>query len=536
MNKSIAATLLSLFMLGTLASGAERLVILHTNDTHSQLDPDASGRGGVLQRKALIDSVRQAEPNVILVDAGDVVQGSLFFKFFRGEVEYPLMDMMGYDIRILGNHEFDNGIADIARYYKDIKGTPLSANYDFSATELDGIFSPFTIREVGGRRIGFFGINVDPESLIAVENTGNLRFREIIPVANETAAYLKNVEHCDVVVAVTHIGVVKQNAKTTDYELASASRDIDIIIGGHSHTEILPGEDAPCPSIISNAVGKPVLVAQTGKYGRNLGYIGIDLDNTADSRSFDYRLIPVTDRFSPEVFDREIVDFLAPYRARVDSVNARVVARSARFLDNTDRAGGLANLTADIAYGYALHKADSLRLSYPDFPRPDFALMNVGGIRMVMPEGNITEGQILNTYPFSNHMAIASVSGADLAEALAVAASKGGESVSSQVLVAVDSLGAVREVLINGEPLRPDATYTYATIDYVLGGNDDLTSLANSRLLWRDDVEVAAPMLGYIENLGRLGITVDADPRPRFVTATEPVGSGPAEGALFICH
>ena len=501
----------------TLPLFAGNLVILHTNDTHSQLDPDAEGRGGLLQRKVLIDSIRNAEKNVILVDAGDVVQGSLFFKFFRGEVEYPLMDLMGYEIRILGNHEFDNGIEDIAKYYKKTKGTPLSANYDFTGTELDGIFSPYTIREVDGKRIGFFGINVDPASLIDIKNIGNLKFKEIIPVANETAAYLKNQEHCDLVVAVTHIGAVKENAKTTDYELAAASSDIDIIIGGHSHTEIHPGETGKYPSIVNNAEGKPVLVAQTGKYGKNLGYINIDLDALDNARGYDYRLIPVTDRFSPEMFDREIVEFIAPYRAKVDSVNNRVIGRSARFLNNSDRTGGLANLTADIAYDYGRYKADSLRNLNPEFPVIDFAFMNVGGIRMVMNEGDITEGQILNTYPFSNHIALASVKGSDLAEALQVAARKGGESVSEGVVVLTDTDRNVKQILINGYPLDPERTYNYATIDYVLGGNDDLVSLANSQTLWRDEVEAAAPILSYIERMGMAGLTIDPDSRKRFI-------------------
>lgn len=515
--RSVLLLILPAIMIVAFSSKADSLVLLHTNDTHSQLDPDASGRGGILPRKALIDSIRAAEDNVILIDAGDVVQGSLFFKFFRGEVEYPLMDIMDYDIRILGNHEFDNGIADIAKYYKNTKGTPLSANYDFSGTELDGIFSPYTVKEIGGRRIGFFGINIDPESLIDKKNTGDLKFREIIPVANETAAYLKNVRKCDVVVAVTHIGVEKQNEKTTDYELAAASHDIDIIIGGHSHTEIRPGEEGPVPSIVPNADGNPVLVAQTGKYGRNLGYIKLDLDRLGNARDYDYRLIPVTDRFAPETYDKNIIDFIAPYRERVDSINARVIARASRHMDNTDRSGSLANLTADIAFSYGSHKADSLRLTLPDFPEIDFAIMNVGGIRLPMNEGDITEGQILSTYPFSNHLVLASVSGADLAEALKVAAAKGGEAVSSQLLVITDEDRNVCDILVNGYPIDPEATYNYATIDYVLGGNDDLVSLANSALLWRDDVEVAAPILNFIENMGRMGVTVDPDPRKRFI-------------------
>lgn len=536
MRKLIFAFLLVAGVLSGLTALADSLVLLHTNDTHSQLDTDDNGIGGVLPRKAIIDSIRAKEENVILIDAGDVVQGSLYFKFFRGEVEYPLMDMMDYDIRILGNHEFDNGIEDIAKYYKKTKGTPISANYDFSGTELDGVFSPYTIREINGKRIGFFGINVDPESLIDRKNIGEMKFKEIIPVANETAAFLKNKEHCDLVVAVTHIGVVKQNQKTTDYELAAASRDIDIIIGGHSHTVIWPeviadeeededegydDDDDEAPSIVGNADGRPVLVVQTGKYGRYLGYIKLDLDRLGNARDYDYQLIPVTDRFSPEQYDQEIIAFLAPYREQIEAFNKRVVAKSAVSSDNSDRTGALANLTGDIAYSYATHKADSLRLSTPDFPTVDFALMNVGGIRMPLREGDITVGQILNTYPFSNHLAIARVKGSDFIEAMEVAAAKGGESVSSQILVITDDDGDVEKVLLNGNPINPDDYYTFATIDYVLGGNDDLTSLANAELLWRDDVEVAAPILNYFETMGRMGKTVNPDTRKRFVKESD---------------
>lgn len=521
MKKYILSALLAVSAATALTLSAEKLVILHTNDTHSQIDSE-NGMGGILPRKAIIDSVRQAEKNVILVDAGDIVQGSLYFKFFRGEVEYPLMDKVGYEIRILGNHEFDNGIEDIAKYYKETKGTPLSANYDFTGTVLDGIFSPYTIKEVDGKRIGFLGINVNPASLIADENIGGVKYRDLIPVANETAAYLKKKEKCDIVVAVTHIGVEPLPDLPTDYDLARASKDIDIIIGGHSHTVIQPGETGDYPSIVSNANGKPVLVAQTGKNGRNLGYIAIDLDQLKkkNARDYDYRLIPVTDRFSPEQLDQDIIAFLAPYKAAVDSVNNRVIAQSTGSFSSDARTGGLANFTADMAIDYARHKADSLRMYNPSFPQVDFAMMNVGGIRKSMPQGDITEGQILNTYPFSNHLAIASIKGSDIIEAMHVSAQKGGEAVSRELFVIGGETPDKQPlVLLNGYEIDPDREYTFATIDYLLGGKDQLTSLANANLLWRDEVEVSAPILRYVEHLGELGLPVSPDLRPRFVTS-----------------
>ena len=511
-----------IFGIMALCIKAESLVILHTNDTHSQIEPDKTGAGGVLQRKAIIDSVRNAEKNVILVDAGDVVQGSLYFKFFKGDVENPLMNMMNYDIRILGNHEFDNGIEDIAKYFEGTTSTPLSANYDFTGTVVDGIFSPYAIKEIGNKRIGFIGLNVDPASLISAENTKGMKFKEIIPVANETAAYLKKKEHCDLVVAVTHIGAKKENDKTIDYDLAKASKNIDIIIGGHSHTLIQPGQEGDYPNYVSNAEGKPVLIAQTGKYGKYLGYIKIDLDKIGKkSNRFDYRLIPVTDRFTAEELDRDMIEFLAPYKQKVDSVNNRVIAKAAYALTNEKRTGGYPNLTSDIAFDYAMHKADSLRIEDSTFPQIDFAFMNVGGIRQNMPEGDITEGQILSTFPFTNHLVIGQITGRDLIDALQIAARKGGESISGNLLVLTDKDKNVRKVLLNGYEVDPAKTYTYATIDYLIEGNDDLLPLANSSKIWRDDVEVNAPILNYIERMGKYGVPISGDLRPRFIICEE---------------
>lgn len=519
MKKRIKIFWLCIALITGLPLLAENLVILHTNDTHSHIDADRDGTVGILQRKALIDSVRNAEKNVLLVDAGDIVQGSLYFRFFKGDVEYPLMNLIDYDIQILGNHEFDNGIEDIAKYYKTLKATPLSANYDFSGTVLDGIFSPYTIKEIDGRKIGFMGINVDPESLIATENIGNMKFMEIIPVANETADFLKNKMGCDLVVAITHIGVDKVNEKTTDYDLARESKNIDIIIGGHSHTVINPGREGVYPSIVENADGEPVLVAQTGKYGRNLGYIKIDLDalDNASSKDFEYRLIPITERFGPEMLDQDIIEFLKPYKNLVDSVNSRVIATSAHHLSNNAKTGGFANFTADVAYNYAKHKADSLRCLNPSFPNIDFAIMNVGGQRLEMPAGDITEGQILTTYPFSNHLVIGNITGADLIETLGIAARKGGESISQNLLVVTHDDTTLPLVLLDGYEVDPEKTYTYATIDYLKSGNDDLKPLARGETLWRDEVEIVAPILRYVEHLGELQLPVDPDMRPRFI-------------------
>lgn len=496
---------------------ADNLIILHTNDTHSSIEPYADGTSGILQRKAILDSVRNTERNVITVDAGDAVQGSLFFKYFGGEVEYSLMNMSGYDIRVLGNHEFDNGMASLAKYYKEIEGVPLSANYDFTGTGLEGIFKPYYIKNIDGKKIGFIGINIDPESIISKKNI-NVNFKEIIPTSNELASYLKNEENCDLVVVVSHIGYQPVNEKTSDIDLAEASTDIDLIIGGHTHTLIDPLHPEINPSLIKNKNGKLVRVVQTGKNGLYIGKLTIDLNDLPlnSGEQIRYELIPVTDRFDISQLDDKMVDFLRPFQQSVDSVNNVVIAYSAQDLEKS-RTGGLPNLTADIAFEHGKEIIKNMRLAGSDIGDVDLAIMNVGGIRHEMPKGKITEGQILSTYPFSNKFVLISIKGKDIIEALRVSAHKGGEAVSSNVKVVTGSDGELKRVIVDGNEMDPEKEYIVASIDYIAEGNDDLRSMANHKKLYVSEDEVSIPILNWIKKQNRLGLQINPDCSSRFV-------------------
>lgn len=511
MKKILIALALSL----CLPAVAQSLVLLHTNDTHSNIDPDAHGVGGILPRKAIIDSVRKAEKNVILIDAGDMVQGTLYFKFFKGDVEYPLFNMMDYDVRILGNHEFDNGLGELASYWKKVKGARLSANYDFSDTPARGIFEPYVIKKVGNKKVGIMGINVDPASLISEENYEGMRFHDIIDTANATASLLKK-KGCDLVVAVTHIGYDVPNGKTDDLDLARASKDIDIIIGGHSHTFVDPATPDKTPYWIKNAAGRDVLVTQTGKYGKNVGYIKLDLKDFSDRR-MDYRYIPVTDRFAARSCSREMQDFLAPYKHKVDSVNSHVIAWSATDMPNGLSKGAYANWAGDFASWYGRQIADSLRKRGVEIAPVAFGMMNVGGIRQPMMKGAVTEGQILSTFPFSNRMRLIEIAGSDLISTMRIVAPKGGEAVSGEVRVVTDSVGNFERMLIDGVEIDPQRRYVVSTIDYVANGNDDMTPMKNHREIWRDNEEVSVRILEYIYHLTGNGVPLSADPNPRFV-------------------
>lgn len=502
-----------------LGAVARDLVILHTNDTHSLILPDADGRGGVMQRKAIIDSVRKANKDVILVDAGDKVQGTLYFKFFKGDVEYPLQNMLGVDIAILGNHEFDNGLQALADNERKLKAERLSANYDFTGTPAEGLFKPYAIKSIGGKKVGFIGLNIDPESIISQANYEGMGFRNVIETANSTAAFLKGKKKCDLVVAVTHIGYPKGNDKTTDPELARASKDIDIIIGGHSHTLIDPKNPESYPSIVENAEGRPVLIVQTGKSGKYLGQIRIDLDRlkTSTPADFDYSLIEVTDRFPEQRLDPRIREFLQPFTDSLENVKNNVIGYAAQPLINEGRTGAFPNWTADFGSWYGRLVLDSLRQSDPSVPELDFAIMNVGGIRNPIPEGPVTAGHILSSFPFSNRFVILRMKGSDIIETIKVAAKKGGEAISREMTVVCDSDRNVEHVVLDLKELDPEETYTVATIDYVAWGNDDMRTMANGEWIYSDEVEVCVPYLRYVKEQTRLGMPLTADPRARFV-------------------
>ena len=223
---------------GGTSDDADHLVILHTNDTHSTIEPDRHDMGGVARRKVLIDSVRGVRQNVMLVDAGDAVQGSLYYTLFNGEVERKLMNALGYDIQILGNHEFDKGMDELAAQWKQLDATRLSTNYDLTGSTLDGLFVPSVVKEFNGHKVGFIGINLNPEGIVSGPNYEGVKYNDAVEAANAEAARLK-AQGVERVIAVTHIGYDNDN-DYSDVKLAEASKDIDIIIGGHSHTTVWP--------------------------------------------------------------------------------------------------------------------------------------------------------------------------------------------------------------------------------------------------------------------------------------------------------
>ena len=473
---------------------AGHFIILHTNDTHSRIDPDASGRGGVLRRQALIDSVRNAEANVLLVDAGDAVQGTLYYSLFGGEVERKMMNALGYDIQILGNHEFDNGMEALAREWGQLKASRLTTNYDLTDTPLDSMFKPYEIRTVGDRRIAFIAINIDPDGMISAFNSRGVKYLDGIKAANATAWHLKHNEKVDMVVALTHIGHAVAPGYT-DMDLARNSEDIDLIIGGHSHTLVNPSDPESPAWFALNANGDSVIIAQAGSTGAYVGKADIDLADLKVTTS----VIPVDSRLDDRV-KPAVAEILEPYRSTVDSILSIPVAEASAPLRKAD--WGLVNLISDLVMeiGTRLNGAPV-----------DMAIMNRGGIRCDLDSGTITKGAVMQMLPFDNHVVVIDVTGADLLQAFEVMAGRKGDGISG-AMAEIDPLTLTcREVLVNGRKIDPLRRYKVATIDYLALGGDFLSSLKNATIEKRSEALLYDDVIGLLAGKSRLGKKIVPD-------------------------
>ena len=235
---ALAVIILAAFLL--LAGRSNRLVILHVNDTHSHFEPIRAGsdslRGGVIERAAYIDSVRSAagEENVLLVHAGDFSQGTSYFTQLHGDLEIDVINDMRYDVITLGNHEFDNGPEELARRLAKLNCPVVCANYDFSSFEMGKYVKPYVILEKGGKKIGVFGMLTNILKVVDRSVSDRLPKFDDVEVATKWADYLKNEEKCDLVIALTHMGY--DISDFDDIDLVQATRNIDLVIGGHSHT------------------------------------------------------------------------------------------------------------------------------------------------------------------------------------------------------------------------------------------------------------------------------------------------------------
>jgi len=292
----------TLFGLGTLTSAFQilenrnekvKVVILHTNDVHSHLepfpanDPKFAGLGGVERRAAMIKQIRSQEKNVLVLDAGDIFQGTPYFNMYGGEAEIKLMSAMGYDASAIGNHDFDGGLDNLAKQLQHATFPLLCANYDFTGTPMEGKTQSYKVFDMDGVKIGVFGLGIEMAGLVDSRLYGKTVYLDPIVKSAEMVKELRDNQKCDAVICLSHLGYKYENDKVSDMVLAKKSRGIDIIIGGHTHTLLEK------PVITRNRDNESVVVTQVGWAGIRLGKIEIFTDKNSQNKKITASSSPV---------------------------------------------------------------------------------------------------------------------------------------------------------------------------------------------------------------------------------------------------
>ncbi|MBU2996027.1 metallophosphatase [Cellulophaga baltica] len=257
----------------------KKITILHTNDVHSHIDtfPESHSKfpnlGGVARRASLVDSIRKENPNTLLFDAGDIFQGTPYFNFYGGELEFKLMSMLNYDAATIGNHDFDNGIEGLVSQLPYANFEFISSNYDFSNTIMDGHTKPYQTYNVDGLKIGVYGVGIELDGLVTKQLYKETKYLDPIEMAQDTERILKEDEKCDLIICLSHLGYKYDSKKIDDLKLAKQTMFTNLIIGGHTHTFL------DKPTVVENKNQTNILVNQVGCFGVNLGRIDFHFDS-----------------------------------------------------------------------------------------------------------------------------------------------------------------------------------------------------------------------------------------------------------------
>ena len=394
---AICAFAINMFLLVAVASFADdyTLTILHTNDIHSHLDVDSNGRYGSARVKALADLIKAEKPNNIMVDAGDMLVGTVFYTLFHGEVDKAVLNMMGYDAVTLGNHEFDRGPSVLSAFIDDLRIPVVSSNIDFSGEPLlNGKVIPYYIKGACDYRIGFVGATLTGTPGISSPGE-TIVFNDVIGSITAAVKQLQ-AEDVRIIVAITHVGFSQDRA------IAAAVDGIDVIVGGHSHSLLSNDEYgiSPYPTVVDSPSGNPVLVVHAGSYNKYLGELDVTFNEDG---------VPVSWSGNPVYLhagyplDGDVAAYIADIKEDMLPVIQEVVGHTEVELSRDfNQENTLGNLITDAMLEYM---------------RPhgvQVALTNNGGIRADIPAGDITIGKVMELLPFGNTMATFEIKGSDL--------------------------------------------------------------------------------------------------------------------------
>ena len=453
-------------------------VILFTNDFHSQIEPLSkeetynADRGGAKRIKALVDSVRNAEKTVFLADAGDFVQGTYYFSLLDGVVEMKIMEQLGYDVRTVGNHEFDKKMTGLQDMLTWSNVPVVASNYDFTLSCLANRVETSMIIEKNGIKVGFIGLNVKLDNLVAPSSREGVQWQNAINVADQEAQQLKD-KGADIVIALSHLGYEQESSSPYyDRGIAMNTRNIDMIIGGHSHTFLNYAD------YVTNQDNESVPVVQTGSKGICLGYAKIKLDEN-NRPSYTYKLISVKNHLDNKL-DPEFSDLIDEYSGSVKYKMEEVLGYCPDAIRKGSPESPLYNVTGDALVWMAKEYMDV---------NADVGIYNSGGLRAEISAGDLTIGDVYAVYPFDNVLSILTMKGKDLKKLFEYVASNGGLPINSGVKLVISNR-AVKSVTLNGKAIDDNKTYTIATIDYLveLGryGFENALSRSDSPQIVRD--------------------------------------------------
>lgn len=507
MNRSIRIKLrllvslfLSLVLVACKGNREVEIVIVHTNDTHSQIDPviiDNQPFGGVVERASILEMMRQKEPELLYIDAGDMIQGSPYFNIWNGEIEIKAMNLQGVMMSTFGNHEFDNGIDGLARMLGMADFPIISCNYIVKDTQLEKFVKPSIIVERKGVKIGFTGVTANPEGLIFARNWEGIRFIDPSEAANAEARKLREAG-CDLVVLISHAGYYDDTIG--DRYIAANSTDIDLIIGGHSHTNLETGE------VVNNLDGKPVIITQTGGKNKAMGLVNVRMHRSQDSKVFVADTI-ICSKIHPDSLDLKgygssMDELVAPYRNSLQEKMNERLATAVCDLPRFRPQSPLGNFASDALRSAARRNYDK---------EVDVALLNIGGIRNDLYAGDITVGDTYRIFPFENSLTILELKGSDLEEAIHQVEHKKLEAFSGTeiTLRTIGGRHVATDIRVGGKPIDPKRTYVLATVDYLAEGNDGLTALTKATKTTDTGILVRDLISDHLKELDAAGKVVD---------------------------
>ncbi|TYQ28410.1 multifunctional 2',3'-cyclic-nucleotide 2'-phosphodiesterase/5'-nucleotidase/3'-nucleotidase [Pseudanabaena sp. UWO311] len=491
------------------------LRILHTNDHHAHLEPVKYGDrllGGIARRRTLIDQIRTESKNnqepLLLLDAGDIFQGTLYFNQYLGQADLDFYNALAYDAGTIGNHEFDRGQQVLADFISKAKFPIISANIDIAPeSPLYGKVSPWHVLDMQGEKIGMFGLTTPDTAILASVGDG-VKFTDPIAAARKSVLALKQ-QGINKIVALTHIGF------DNDVLLAQKVSDIDIIIGGHSHTSVgnIPKANHPYPLVEKNGTKEPVLVVTDWEWGKYLGDLSVSFDRTG-------KLIAWAGK--PHVLDAsikpnpEFADKLKAYAAPIEALRQKIIGKSLVALDG-DR---VKLRTSETSLGNLI--ADAM-LTKTKGDRVQVALINSGGIRNGFPLGDIMMGNVLEALPFGNTITRVELTGKQLLASLehGVSMAEQGEGRFPQVagihFVWDAKLPVGKRVIRveivsdsgNFQLLNPEAVYRVATTNFLASGGDGYRSFAEGKNLLETGYLLSDTIAEYISTRSPLQVKTE---------------------------